>query len=304
VPHLEVLQPVPRLRLQLHDDECAAVPSLLSIGSWLLQHNLAALQLGVVQVSDNDLFLSLATLANLTSLSLSLQEAPGCSRAFLNIASLSSLGKLQELAVACTTKVMPGAPVALPLLGPCAAAGACAAAAGAQSSRSARVPCARPAPARSRSAAAALPRAPRPERQRAPGTQVVMPLTAKAVSVLALSWRQLRALSLTLAGTPCLVPEALQLLDGFSELRSLSITAPVDAEVHVGLPPPPPPCSWRDAGRVLRRRALQAGRGSGARRAAGRCEPPSLLSPNPPVCAAGRRRRRQRGPAGGAGGAY
>jgi hypothetical protein len=160
VPHLEVLQPVPQLRLQLHDEESAAAPSLLSIGGWLLQHNLVALQLGVVQVANNDLFLSLGTLTNLTSLSLSLQEAPGCQRAFLNIASLSSLGRLQELSLTSTTRVR-----GTPAYGDPARAAPCAAAAPApaqrllHSARSRSLGQARPGQARPGQAAAARARA-------------------------------------------------------------------------------------------------------------------------------------------------
>ncbi len=169
VQHLQVLQPVPQLQLSVQDPQEVDVPSLLSIGGWLLQHNLASLRLGVVPVANNDLFYSLATLTNLTTLNLSLIEAPGCTRAFLNIACLSSLVKLEELAVSCTSKVL-------------------------------------------------------------------IPLTAKAVSVLALSWRALSALSLSLAGTPCVVPEALQLLDSFACLKSLAITSPVDLlDAQVGV---------------------------------------------------------------------
>ncbi|KAG2492737.1 hypothetical protein HYH03_008903 [Edaphochlamys debaryana] len=57
---------------------------------------------------------------------------------------------------------------------------------------------------------------------------LALPLSVKLVSMLALSWPNLRSLSLSAMAKPEVVPEALGLLDNFRKLTSLSLFAPLD----------------------------------------------------------------------------
>ncbi|GIL63450.1 hypothetical protein Vafri_17500 [Volvox africanus] len=58
--------------------------------------------------------------------------------------------------------------------------------------------------------------------------ELKLPLSVQMVSMLSLSWPRLRSLSLSLMAKPEVAPEALDLLDNFRHLTSLSLFAPLD----------------------------------------------------------------------------
>ncbi|GLC39681.1 hypothetical protein PLESTB_001861200 [Pleodorina starrii] len=58
--------------------------------------------------------------------------------------------------------------------------------------------------------------------------ELSLPLSVKMISLLSLSWPRLRSLSLSAMTKPEVAPEALELLDNFAALTSLSLFAPLD----------------------------------------------------------------------------